>query len=770
MNLPLSQFLLAPRFSSDRDNRLAPILNTVLWAGLALTLLFMAATFVLPPSPYLSLPIELGIVVLHAICLILLHRRFPRWSATVYGLGLWLLVSYGTLTTSQITSTGVSSLYTVILLGGLLLGPAGGFGLAALSAIGILVSIYLMHGANPAFEDWVPAVTVILNFGLVAVAAWLGERSITRSMAHASSSQSLSDQRSAQLQAAAEIGNATAISSDLKTLLTTITQVISERFGFYHVSILTSEPGDDTLTFIPISEGGKRSGTPSPEKLQETQGKSIIIHVAKTKKPYIARDVKTDSLYLHNPRFPDTRSELAVPILTGDQLFGVMDVLSDREVPLGKDELNALQLLANQIGAAVQATRLQDSMARHLEELEALHAIASAGTETTGEDEFLRKATEVVGKSLFPTNFGVLLVDEKQRVLKHHASYSEKRGLTPPTIPLGEGITGLVALSGQPMRVDDVSLEPKYISIDPRVRSELCVPLRSGERVLGVLDVESYERNSFTIADQHLLQALAGQIVVSLERIRLLVEAQQRADELANTLQQQEELSRLRDGFIQNVSQEFRTPLAIVSGYIEILESGELGSLPEAYRHPVDIVAKRFRLLTTLVENLTSLLDIAAHRGDFTELRLSDIVNPMYADFRLRALTEQVELDLDADHTTPLIRGEESLLRKAIDNLVDNAIKFTPPEGKVHIGVKPANGYAVVEVSDTGIGIPIEEQPHIFERFYQGDKTRSPRAGGTGLGLALVKEIVELHGGEISVESKVGQGSTFRIKLPAIKK
>lgn len=770
MTLTLPRFLLPPRFSNDRDSRLAPILNTVLWAGLPLTVLYMLGTVFLPPSPFLSFPIELGILALHASCIFLMHRRQPQWAAAIYGLGLWLLVSYATLATTEITSTGVSSLYTVILLGGLLLGPAGGFGLAALSALGVVANIYWTHEFAPAFQDWMPAVTVILNFGLVAVAAWLGERSITRSMQSALSSQSLSDQRSAQLQAAADIGTATAVSSDLKTLLTTITQVISERFGFYHVSILTAESGNPDLTFMAISEGGKRSNATFPSRLQAEGGKSIIIHVARTGAPYLAGNVRTDPLYLHNPLFPDTRSEIAVPIVTGGRLFGVMDVLSDREVPLGADELNALQLLANQIAAAVQAQRLQASMARHLDELEALHAIAGAGMESANEDEFLRKATDVVGKSLFTSNFGVLLVHEEERVLKHHSSYSDKRGVTPPTIPLGEGITGLVALSGQAMRVSDVSTEPKYISIDPRVRSELCVPLKSGERVLGVLDVESYDRDTFSITDQHLLQALAGQIAVSLERIRLLTDAQQRADELANTLRQQQDLARLRDEFVQNVSQEFRTPLAIVSGYIEILESGELGPLPEPYRHPIDIVAKRFRLLTSLVEDLTSLLDIAAHRGDFTDLRLTDVIHPMYADFRMRALAEKVELNLDMDLATPLMRGEESLLRKAIDNLVDNAIKFTPQDGKVNIKLMPAQGSVVLEVSDTGIGIPADEQSKIFERFYQGDKSRSLRTGGTGLGLALVKEIVELHNGTLTLESNEGRGTTFCVRFPGVAK
>lgn len=769
MNISLPRFLFPPRFANENDNRLASILNICLWAGLVLTVVYTSATIFLPPSKYLNFSVEFSLIASHAISLVVMHRGYPRLAASLYTASLWLLIASATLSYGDITSAGVSSLYTVILIGGILLGSAGAFSLAVLSTAMVAAATFMARGAPISLEEWIPSFTVAINFWLVAAAAWLAQRSIIKSLTRAESSQNMLSNRSAQLQAAAEIGTATATSKDLSSLLETITQSIAERFGFYHVAILTPDPLAEEPGFVAISEGGRKAGKRIPVNATALNGKSIIAHVARSEKPYLARDVKTDPLYLHNAQFDETRSEIAVPIIAGGSLFGVLDVLSNQANSLTIDEMNALQVLANQIGAAVQSHRLLDNTRRHLDELVALNAIATAGTEAQSEDVFLSKATEVVGKSLFPTNFGVLLLDEKNGLLQHHASYTEKRAKVSPPIPLGEGITGLVAMSGQVMRVADVVSEPKYISVDPRVRSELCVPLKIGERVLGVLDVESYEVNSFNKADEHLLQTLAGQIATSLERIRLLAEAQQRADELANTLKQQKELARLRDEFIQNVSHEFRTPLSIVSGYIEILDSGEFGPLPDLYKQPVDIIAKRVRLLGKLVEDLTSLLDIAANKGDFTILRISDVVNPMYADFRTRALAERIELRLDIGSALPSVYGEETLLRKAVDNLVDNAIKFTPPEGKVDIRLKSENSSVVVEVSDTGVGIPPEEQGRIFDRFYQIDGSPTRRYGGTGLGLALAKEIIQLHGGEIHVFSRVGEGSTFQIKLPAIK-
>lgn len=762
----LARVFAPPRIADESKARMVPVLNAILWAGFALTLTYSVASIVLPPSPYLNIPIEIGIAVVHLLALAILHRGYPRIASWLYAFSLWLLVSTSSLSLGEVTSTGISSLFTVILIAGILLGPVGGFGLAALSTFAVIAHVLLVSGETITYDDWIPALTVALNFALIAVVAWLGERSISTSLGSASTSRNLLGRRSAQLEAAAEIGSATASSTDLASLLSAITQVIADRFGFYHVSILTTDKKAEKLVFSAISEGGEVTGK-FPITLTPQGGRSIIAHVARTGKPYVATDVRTDPYYLDSSLFPKTRSEIAVPIFASGTLFGVLDVLSKDETPLGKDELNALQVLAQQIGAAVHGHALMDATNRHLEELTALHAIATAGNDARNEDEFLRAATEVVGRSLFPTNFGVLLLDEQNKVLRHHASYSESRAKVLPSIPLGEGITGLVAITGQPILVGDVSAEPKYISVDPRVRSELCVPLKIGDRVLGVLDLESHEVNSFTKADEALLLTLAGQIASSLERIRLLTDAQQRADELANTLKQQKELARMRDEFVQNVSHEFRTPLAVVSGYIEILESGEFGPLPAEYQQPVHIAARRVRSLGKLVDDLTALLDLAAHKSDFTVLRVADMLTPLFAEYRMKALSEQVELHMDLGTALPTVRAEETLLRKAIDNLVENAIKFTPPEGRVDIQLRANNDSLELAVKDTGVGIPPEELPRIFERFYQVDGSNTRRYGGTGLGLALVKEIVDLHQGELSVTSELGEGSTFTIKLPA---
>jgi putative methionine-R-sulfoxide reductase with GAF domain len=364
MKNALRRLFTAPSFADDEQQRLALALNIILWAGAILTFAYIVASLLLPPSPFLHIPSELAVLALHALCILLMRRGQPKIAAAIYVGALWLIISASLLFLQEITSTGVSTFYTVILIAGVLLGARGSFTLAALSAIAIVVNIVALEAGDLESTDWMPAITLTVNFALVAVVAWIGQRSIITSLTAASSTRSLLDRRSAQLQAAADIGTATAKSQDLHALMETITQVIADRFGFYHVSIFTHDPQKQELSLSAISQGGQKVSHTVTLKMETKQLRSIIAHVARTQKPYLAKDVASDPLYMPHPQLDKAKSELAVPILAGGTLFGVLDVLSSSDTPLGNDELNALVLLGNQVGAARHCHRSQRSRQR----------------------------------------------------------------------------------------------------------------------------------------------------------------------------------------------------------------------------------------------------------------------------------------------------------------------------------------------------------------------------------------------------------------------
>jgi signal transduction histidine kinase len=581
----------------------------------------------------------------------------------------------------------------------------------------------------------------------------------------ASNSQSLVLQQRNQLELAAEISTRARGISNLKDLVQSVCDLIGERFNLYHVSIFKYEELEKQLLLIAES-GRKGEGNKPSEFAIPISENSIIANVARTQKAYLAEDIEKDPLYLAVSNFKDVKSEISLPIVAGGKLFGVIDFLSSSEKALTWDEVNVLQILVNHIGTEINNVYLNNVRERHLEELEALHGIASAGIEATSEDELILRATQVVGESLFPRNFGVLLIDYDSGLLQHHSSYAESDSKKQPAIPLGEGITGLVALSGQSMRLADVSEEPKYISIDSDARSELCVPIKIGTRVLGVLNIESSSVNAFNQEDENLLLTLGGQLAIGLEKIRLLNEARSRADELAKVLDQNEEVNRLKGEFIQNVSHEFRTPLAIVSGYTEILNSGEFGELPSEIQQPINIIAKRVQLLNKLVDDLTSTLEVQGREKNFEVLDLAELIETLLPKIVEEASSKQIAVESEIDNSISKILGEKIFLQKAIDNLVTNAIKFNSPNGKIIIRVSERDGIIYLEVEDTGIGIPKENIERIFERFYQVDGSPTRQYSGTGLGLALVREVAQLHDGEIAVFSKLGEGSRFVFKIP----
>jgi len=229
------------------------------------------------------------------------------------------------------------------------------------------------------------------------------------------------------------------------------------------------------------------------------------------------------------------------------------------------------------------------------------------------------------------------------------------------------------------------------------------------------------------------------------------------------------ELTRVADmrrDFVANVSHELKTPLAAIRGYAETLRDGALDEPPTARRF-TERVLSQCRRLQELLDDLLILsrlegLDAALDREpvdlDAVARRAVELLTPA-------AREKRVEIELQEEEV-PAVQGDAGNLERLLLNLLDNAIKYNRPDGKITVRVGRCGADALLEVSDTGIGIPAESIPRIFERFYRVDKARAREEGGTGLGLAIVKHIAQAHGGQVDVESRMGRGATFRVRLP----
>jgi two-component system phosphate regulon sensor histidine kinase PhoR len=228
-------------------------------------------------------------------------------------------------------------------------------------------------------------------------------------------------------------------------------------------------------------------------------------------------------------------------------------------------------------------------------------------------------------------------------------------------------------------------------------------------------------------------------------------------------------LERMRQDFVANASHELKTPLASIRAYTETLIDGALDDSAVKYDflHRIDEQADR---LHQLILDMLSLARLETGDNAFRHdlIHLLPVVRPIVEAHRTRAQARNHRLTLDADSSfeQALVRADEEAIRQILDNLLDNAINYTPPGGRISVTCRISDDFVVLDVRDTGIGIPREDLPRVFERFFRVDKARSREVGGTGLGLSIVKHLVQSLGGRVSVESRPNAGSTFRVMLP----
>lgn len=242
----------------------------------------------------------------------------------------------------------------------------------------------------------------------------------------------------------------------------------------------------------------------------------------------------------------------------------------------------------------------------------------------------------------------------------------------------------------------------------------------------------------------------------------------ERTAELQKALERVSELSQLKSNFVANISHELRTPLTHIKGYIELLVSESLGVLTEEQRHALQVSQQSTSKLETLIEDL--IMVSLASRGEMSikqeNVDIRRLANLAIKSHTPHAQERGVNLGAIIDENVPLVQADSQKLVWVLHQLVDNAVKFTPSNGRVVVNIKrEGTNLVIVSVADTGIGIPAGRIDDIFEPFHQLDGSATRHYGGTGLGLSLVRQIIEAHGSMLEVQSVEGHGSTFKFPL-----
>jgi two-component system phosphate regulon sensor histidine kinase PhoR len=313
------------------------------------------------------------------------------------------------------------------------------------------------------------------------------------------------------------------------------------------------------------------------------------------------------------------------------------------------------------------------------------------------------------------------------------------------------------------------------------VRSFIICPVLAQEGDQGFIFVGTQNiETSVTKGDQEFISILANQIGQTLDNARLFektwrsqqeleIKVEERTRQLTQALEEVKKVSKRKSDFISSVSHEIRTPLTSIKGYAAIILANKLGALPDEIRSRLEKINRHSDELVHMVNDLLDISRIESGKVEIKKeaLSLRAITDKVGDLFSEQFKTKNIEFSSNLPDDCQEILADRNQIERVFINLVGNALKFTPQNGKIGIQAKHTNKIIQIDVKDTGFGIPEDAQESIFEEFFRVDNTINQEVKGTGLGLTLVKHIIEAHQGKIWVKSKVGEGSTFSFTLNA---
>jgi predicted ATPase/signal transduction histidine kinase len=350
------------------------------------------------------------------------------------------------------------------------------------------------------------------------------------------------------------------------------------------------------------------------------------------------------------------------------------------------------------------------------------------------------------------------------------------------------GLVNFVRRTGETLRLEEAEIEEQHggepYLHEHRPRALMCLPLRKRGRSIGALYLEHRRAGDvFTLPRLRTLEMLATQAAVSIQNARLVsglrrevVQRQQAQDGLAQALAEVQRLkddleaenTYLRRDLVANVSHDLRTPLVAMRGYLEVLASRGESLGAEQRAQYLGVAVRQSEHLATLIDELFELakLDFKGAALEREPFPFDELCADVLQKFQLAAERQQVALLVEAPPRLPFVEADLSLMERVLENLIGNALKHTPAGGRIVVKVCSDGEQLEVGVADNGRGIPSAQLPFVFDRFYRGEKGRHGEAGGAGLGLAIARRIVELHGGSIGVDSDGASGTTFHFCLP----
>jgi len=569
-------------------------------------------------------------------------------------------------------------------------------------------------------------------------------------------------QRVRELTSLTQVSQALNEARGLNTILNIVLDKVFTLLGSKEGSIILIDPPSSNRLRIVAQQGLE------PEVVENFNSRPVYTHEGTYKRALRTRQIVEVSDTSSDPDFlrdVGSRAEQVtnVPLITDR---GPIGLIAADGLPTDDTTRRLLAALAGIAAVAIDKERLHQETVVRLAEVSTLYTLSTQITSSLSTSSVLDSIVSILRMTLDCRACSIFLLNPTKEYLQLETASGPSvawRGIA--RLRVGEGISGRAITERRSIYIPDTHLEPDFIFFDPQIRSLLVVPLIIRDEPIGTLSIDDTQPNAFD-EEVRLLTIAAAQAAVAIENAQLYESLQASYRQLERTFDELRHLDEMKSELIQNISHELRTPLTFIKGYVELLQDGEMGPLQAEQETAIDIVANKTDLLSRLVDDIVSMLQAGREQFKTMPVSLAEIGRSSVQAALASAAEAGLSLRGEIPDGIPPVPGDKDRLGQVFDNLLQNAIKFTNPGGTIVVRVKDEEARVRVEVEDTGIGIPSDRIPRIFDRFYQVNGTSTRRFGGTGLGLAIVKQIVETHGGEVGVESRLNEGSLFFFAIP----
>ena len=456
-----------------------------------------------------------------------------------------------------------------------------------------------------------------------------------------------------------------------------------------------------------------------------------------------------------------------LPISVRGEVIGTIGVQDIGETPLSLEEEELLSAISAQVAEALENARLLEQTQKRAVEMETVAQVSAATSSILEVQEMLQAVVDLSKASFGLYHAHIYLYNKEQRELTLVAGAGEI-GLIMTAegwhIPLyqQQSLVARAARGRRGLIVADTRKDSDFLPnpLLPQTRSEMIVPMVVGDELVGVLDLQANRPNYFTEDDLRIQTTLSTQIAIAVQNARLFQEQIETAAKLR-------EVDRLKSQFLASMSHELRTPLNSIIGFADVLLEGIDGELNERMEEDVLLIREGGQHLRALIGDILDMAKIEAGRMDlsYSLVDLERVAHEVMAATSGLVKDKPIELKLTKDDGM-FVEVDRTRLVQILLNLLSNAAKFTD-RGVIELGMKHDDAdHVLISVRDSGVGIKPEDASQVFEQFRQIGDMENRKAGGTGLGMPITKQLVELHGGRIWLESVHGEGTTFFVRLP----